>query len=90
MPTRYNGQCPILLEIDFSRFSQGKGFWKMNNSLLKDSKYVEIIKNIIKRVTCQYARNKDTFAVSNEVPSYTIKDIIAKQTQTPCKAYPPN
>ena len=88
MPTCYSDHCPILLEIDFSRFSRGKGFWKMNNSLLKDSNYVEIVKNTIKRVTCQYALNKDTFLASNEVPTDTFEDFIANQTPESLQSLP--
>ena len=51
----YSDHCPILLEIDFSKFQRGRGFWKLNNSLLQDNEYVNNIKNVIKRVTCRYA-----------------------------------
>ena len=46
---------PILLEIDFTKFERGRGFWKFNTSLLKDIAYVNIVNETIKRVTCQYA-----------------------------------
>ena len=45
----------INLEIDFSKFRRGKGFWKFNSSHLKDPAYIEKIKNTIKRVVAQYA-----------------------------------
>ena len=45
----------LTLEIDFSKFTRGRGFWKFNSSLLYDNKYVADIKNIIKRVVAQYA-----------------------------------
>ena len=51
----FSDHSPIVLEIDFSKFKRGRGFWKMNNSLLSDVNYVKIIKNTIKRVTAQYA-----------------------------------
>ena len=31
----------ILLQFDFGKFVKGKSYWKFNNSLLKDTKYVE-------------------------------------------------
>ena len=45
----------IELEMDFSKLSRWKGFWKFNASLLGDQKYRDLIKNTIKRVTAQYA-----------------------------------
>ena len=47
--------CPIDLEIDFSKFQRGRGFWKFNNSLLKDPEYLTLINKVINRVTTQYA-----------------------------------
>ena len=54
-PTCFSDHNPIELEIDFSKFSRGRGFWKFNNSLIKEPEYVLIIKKLIKRVTTQYA-----------------------------------
>ena len=51
----FSDHSPIVLDIDFAKFKRGRGFWKMNNGLLGEPEYVKIIKNIIKRVTCQYA-----------------------------------
>ena len=45
----------IDLEIDFSWFSRGKGFWKFNSSLLGDPVYRYLEKMTIKRITAQYA-----------------------------------
>ena len=45
----------IVLEIDFSKFQRGKGFWKFNTSLLGEPEYVQIVKDTIKRVVAQYA-----------------------------------
>ena len=81
LPTCFSDHSPIVLEIDFSKFNRGKGFWKFNNSLLQDKKYLEIIKNLIKRVTCQYS-------VVNENPNFfdqTAPEIITQfmANQTP-------
>ena len=43
------------MEVDFARFTRGKGFWKFNSSLLSDSTYRDLVKSTIKRVTAQYA-----------------------------------
>ena len=45
----------ISLEIDFSKFSRGRGFWKFNASLLREPEYVKLVKDTIKRVVAQYA-----------------------------------
>ena len=45
----------IELEIDFSKFERGRGFWKFNSSLLQDPNYLTLIKDTIKRVVAQYA-----------------------------------
>ena len=54
-PSCFSDHNPIELEIDFAKFSRGRGFWKFNNSLIEDPEYLNLIKNIIKRVTTQYA-----------------------------------
>ena len=44
------------IDVDFSKFIQGRGFWKFNNSLLKDINFVEKVKDGIKETVCKYAR----------------------------------
>ena len=46
-----------ILDIDFSRFQRGKGFFKFNNSLIHDKEYVTLITNAIRDVTIQYAED---------------------------------
>ena len=46
LTTAFSDHSPIVLDIDFSKFVRGRGFWKFNNSLLKDKDYVTL-------VTCQ-------------------------------------
>ena len=45
----------ISLDLDLSSIKRGKGFWKFNNSLLKDSEYIKCIKDKILDVRRQYA-----------------------------------
>ena len=45
----------ISLDIDFTKFKRGKGFWKFNSSLLSVPAYLDKIKSTIKRVVAQYA-----------------------------------
>lgn len=44
----------VYIQFQFGKFVKGKSYWKMNNSLLKDHKYVEEIKAVIKNVKLQY------------------------------------
>ena len=55
VPSFCSDHSGIELEIDFTKFVRGRGFWKFNTSLLYDSQYVDKIKNVIKRVVAQYA-----------------------------------
>ena len=74
-PSFCSDHSSIELEIDFSKFVRGKGFWKFNNSLLSDPQYLELIKSTIKRVTAQYAiidgdENFYTNATEEEINSF--------------------
>ena len=55
LPKFCSDHSPIILDIDFTKFNRGRGFWKFNNSLLNDKEYLGLIKNTIKRVCTQYA-----------------------------------
>ena len=46
----------ICTKFHFGKFEKGNSYWKMNNSLLKDEKYVNEIKQIIENVKLQYAK----------------------------------
>ena len=57
----------VELEIDFSKFKRGTGFFKYNSSLNKDLEYVAKVKETIKNVVKQYAEdcyNPDFFLVA--------------------------
>ena len=43
-----------MLELQFSKQEHGKGFWKFNNSLLKDKEYVDCMNKKIDSVILQY------------------------------------
>ena len=45
----------VELNISFLDFQKGKGFWKFNNSLLKDTTYVQEVKSIISKLKQEYA-----------------------------------
>ena len=48
----------IILKKKLQENERGKGYWKFNNTLLKDKKYIEEIKNIIKEVKSTYVINE--------------------------------
>lgn len=54
----------VVLNLKFKNIEKGPGLWKFNNSLLKDSKYIDCIKEVIKNTKLQYA-----------VPIYNINQI---------------
>ena len=39
----------LFLDFTVNKFSMGKGIWKLNNSLLKNKSYVDLINNVIKQ-----------------------------------------
>ena len=45
------------LDIDFSKFKRGKGFFKFNNSLLKDTEYIKLVNDAIRDVSALYAED---------------------------------
>ena len=80
LPACFSDHSPIVLEIDFSRFTRGKGFWKFNNSLLKDETYLELIKNLIKRIVCQYATIEGNADFFISTPPDIIREYMSQQT----------
>ena len=45
-----------ILKLKFNNNERGKGYWKFNNSLLKDNEYIQIVKKAIEEV-------KDTYKI---------------------------
>ena len=70
---------PILIEVDFAKFSSGKSYWKHNNSLIKDLEYVQRIKNHFRLTLAKYVRfdnfnNFYTEATEEELQDFLNKD----------------
>ena len=80
LPKCYSDHSPILLDLDFTRFNRGRGFWKMNNSLLYDTEYVEIVKQTIKRVTTEYAIINNDENFYQNVESHILDSFLLEQT----------
>ena len=63
------------LTVDFRHFTRGRGFWKFNNSLLKDPEYVTLIKKTIKNVVMQYAKTETDYDLTEDASPDTIQNI---------------
>ena len=57
LPGVHSDHSIISVEIDFSKFKRGKGFFKFNNSLNRDKEYVDLIHNTIKDTVRLYAED---------------------------------
>lgn len=44
----------IELQLKFNNFTKGKGFWRFNNSLLRDPTYVQKVKDTIAETELEY------------------------------------
>ena len=74
----------VVLELRMSNFQKGKGFWKFNNSLLKDSEYVQKVKDCIQKVKEEYAvpiyRQDALHDVKADLIQFTIDDQLFLET----------
>ena len=59
-PSHRSGHSIVTLKIGKRRERTNRTFWKFNNSLLKDTEYVKIVKNVILETRKQYTHEPDT------------------------------
>ena len=64
---------PVVLTLKLTEFKHGKGFWKFNNSLLKDREYVNLVKSQIKETKMQYAALVYQLEIMNELNNAEIE-----------------
>ena len=69
----------ISLKIKFQDAERGQGYWKFNNSLLKDKDYIKIVKDAIEETKDIYANNNNTLGV-NINNQYIIDDQLLLET----------
>ena len=62
----------ILLKLKFINNARGRGYWKFNNSLLKNKDYIKLVKDTIQEV-------KDTYKTNDEQASYNTEFSINDQ-----------
>lgn len=70
--------APVLLGLRKEKFKRDRPFWRHNNSLLKDPKYLEEIRKVIMQVKKQYALPVYNYDNIGDVPpdmlQFTISD----------------
>ena len=73
--TGYRSDHSIInIVLDFQNQRKGRSYWKFNNSLLKDSDYVNIVKNTIKHVKEQYSSQENPSDIPNSDLQLNITD----------------
>ena len=71
----------IILKLKFQNNERGKGYWKFNNSLLKDTQYIDKIKKIIEDVKQTYATNLNPDEmIPNQDLQFNINDQLFLET----------
>ena len=63
------------IEIDFRNFTRGRGYWKFNNSLLRDPEYVAKVKTSIKNVIKVYSTDDFTEAMIDDATPEQLQNI---------------
>ena len=64
---------PVLINLRFSSQIRGKGTWKFNNSLLKETEFIEKVKGDIKTVIEEYESDPSIDIVTEYKKSYSTK-----------------
>ena len=59
LPGYRTDHSQILLQFDFGKFVKGNSYWKFNNSLLRDLKFIEEIKELIRTIKLNYILNEE-------------------------------
>ena len=73
----------IVVELNFNNIEKGKGYWKFNNSLLKEKNYIKKVKNTIEEVKNTYKINRNQENNNNEPvieEQYSINDQLFLET----------
>ena len=79
VPNIYSDHSTVVLSISFSEYEapRGPGFWKFNNSLLSDTKYVELLNFLIPEFAKKHQGTEDKGLfwemIKMEIRTFTIK-----------------
>ena len=60
----------IILKLKLQESERGRGYWKFNNTLLKDKKYIEDVKATLREIKNRYKINE---ANINDIPDNEIE-----------------
>ena len=69
----------VTLELKLNENERGRGYWKFNNSLLKDHSYIQIVKDTISDVKQTYATNNND-NLDNQQSEYSINSQLFLET----------
>ena len=69
----------ITLELRLNNFKCGKGFWKFNNSLIKDDVYIKKVKKVISETINEYLLIPYNRANIAEIDQYDLQFSISDQ-----------
>lgn len=67
---------PVVVKIAFNEKIKTSPFWKLNNSLLKDLSYLNIVKEVIKAVRRQYAVEQEDLNLVDNIPDTDLELMI--------------
>ena len=71
----------VTLELTLNENERGRGYWKLNNSLLKAHNYIKIVKDTITDVKQTYAANNNDDNLDNQQSEYSINDQLFLETR---------
>ena len=85
MPAYRSDHSRVVLRIKLNAQARGRGFWKLNCSLLKDLNYLEMVKRVIQdTINCYaclvYSKSYVTSLESRKAISMTINDVLFLET----------
>ena len=56
----------IILEMNEREWKRGKGFWKLNTSLLSDNQYIELVKETVRETVNRYEDKEGLKSVDDQ------------------------
>ena len=80
LPGYKSDHSAITIELKLNNFKKGKGFWKLNNSLLYDRVYVNKVKDKIRETKIKYALPVYNFNNIDEIDEMELQLTISEQT----------
>ena len=68
------------MDLTLNKNERGRGYWKFNNSLLKDQNYIKLVKDTISEVIQTYSPNNSSGNVENQPTEFSITDQLFLET----------